>query len=416
VKNLVKTWLRRDRKGKYVYYLRWTGEDGKERYQSLGHSDKRDAERQRREKEVELVSSVAQPQKMRLAELLEDYLDRTRTQIEPSTARSATYCMKDFIAAVRDIYADRVTYRHCERFHQYCVDKGLRSASVNTHIRLVKRIFSLAVKRGQLERNPFDGIPLLKVPRKPVRIFSKDEFYRILASARSSIWKARILLAKTAGLRRGEVLNLTVNDVDFAKGRIMVQPKEDTKHTWRWVVKDKDRREVPLVDKAAQMLIDIQTELPEGQPYLLLPARRYRYLMRLKAEGRLKYELGKCPDDNFGRSWQTIFRRAGIEVGTFHDLRSTCITEWLEQGLMPHEVKELAGHADINTTMNYYVGIRESLIDRARGASSAALGEDFGAPLVRAAENREHGEGTAASATSQPLELIEVTQSEGDGP
>ena len=57
--------------------------------------------------------------------------------------------MNDFIAAIGDIYSDRVTYRHCERFHQYCVDKGLRPSSVNSHISLVKRIFSLAVKRGQ---------------------------------------------------------------------------------------------------------------------------------------------------------------------------------------------------------------------------------------------------------------------------
>ena len=41
---------------------------------------------------------------------------------------------------------------------------------------------------------------------------------------------------------------------------------------------------------------------------------------------------------------------------------------------MPHEVRELAGHADIKITMNYYVGIRESLIDKARNASNAALG------------------------------------------
>ena len=113
--------------------------------------------------------------------------------------------------------------------------------------------------------------------------------------------------------------------------------------------------------------------------------------MGLKAKGKLKYELRKCPDDNHSRSWQTIYRKAGIENGTFHDLRSTCITEWLEQGLMPHEVKELAGHADINTTMNYYVGIRESLIARARGASSAALGEDFSALSVRATQNINGG-------------------------
>ena len=410
MKNLVKIWLRRGRKGAYTYYLRWIGEDGREKYQSLGHSDKREAERQRREKELQLINDAEQPEKMKLSELLEDYLERTRTQIEPSTAKAAKYCMKDFVAAVEDIFADRVSYKHCERFHQYCVEKGLRPTSVNTHIRLVRRIFSLAVKRSQLERNPFDGIRLLKVPKKPVRVFTKNEFERILGAARSPIWKARILLAKTAGLRKGEIPNLTFKDVDFAKGKVIVQPKEDAEYTWRWVVKDKDRRELPLVDEAAQLLIDIQTELPEGQPYLLLPPQRYRYLMGLKARGKLKHEVCKCPDGNFGRSWKLIFKRTGIEDGTFHDLRSTCITEWLEKGLMPHEAKELAGHADINTTMNHYVGIRESLIDRARVASSAALGEDFGAHFARGAQNGTNGNKKPASKTLQALSVTAVTQ------
>jgi len=280
---------------------------------------------------------------------------------------------------------------------------------------LVKRIFSLAVKRGQLEQNPFNGIPLLKVPKKPVRLFSKDEFERILAAARSPIWKSRVLLAKTSGLRRGEILNLTLNDVDFAKGKVVVQAKEETKYTWRWVVKDKDRRELPLVDKVAQFLIDIQTELPEGQPYLLLPPPRYQYLMSLRARGELKYETCKCPDGNFGRSWRTIFKKAGIEDGTFHDLRSTCITEWLEKGLMPHEVKELAGHADINTTMNYYVGIRDSLIDRARGASSAALDEDLSAHSVRATQKGQNSKKQGGLKGSQVFEFMRVTQTQGNG-
>ena len=58
-------------------------------------------------------------------------------------------------------------------------------------------------------------------------MFSKNEFKRILSAARLPIWKARIMLAKTAGLRRGEVLNLTLSDVDFAKSKIIVQPKKD---------------------------------------------------------------------------------------------------------------------------------------------------------------------------------------------
>jgi hypothetical protein len=66
---------------------------------------------------------------------------------------------------------------------------------------------------------------------------------------------------------------------------------------------------------------------------------------------------------------------------------------------MPHEIKEIAGHADINTTMNYYVGIRESLIDKARGASSAALGEDSSAHFVHAAQNGTNGKKTSNANT-----------------
>lgn len=64
----------------------------------------REAERQRREKELELISDAEQPEKMKLTELMEDYLERTRTQVESSTAKAATYCMKDFVSAVGDIY------------------------------------------------------------------------------------------------------------------------------------------------------------------------------------------------------------------------------------------------------------------------------------------------------------------------
>ena len=50
---------------------------------------------------------------------------------------------------------------------------------------------------------------------------------------------------------------------------------------------------------------------------------------------------------------------------------------------MPHEVQRLAGHLSIDTTMNYYVGIRESMIDRAREASSSVSDENSVAHLLR---------------------------------
>ena len=384
-KKLVTLWERPSFDGLgFTYYLLYTDENGKRRQKSLGHSDKRKAERQRAKFERHLRMGNVEQCSLTLEELLKDYLERTRTQIEESTANSASYRMKDFIAAVGNVRSDAVTYRHAERFQQYCIDKGLSPASANTHIKMVRRIFSLAVKRGQIEKNPFDGISLLKVPHGLVRLVTEKEFQRILnAAAQEPIWNARILLAKTSGLRRGEILNLTLNDVDFAKGKIVVQPKLNTKFTWRWVVKDKERREAPLVEEAAKILIRLQEKMPDGQPYLLLPPERYQHLIRLKEAGQLIDRVCKCPDNNFRRNWLHLCKKASIEDLTFHDLRATCITEWFEQGMMPHEVQRLAGHSSIETTMKYYVGFRETMIDRARQASSAALNGNSVANLLQ---------------------------------
>ena len=415
-KQLVRLWKRPSYDGKkFTFYFLYTDEQGRRRQKSLGHTDARKAERQRAQFERELVMGISEPTRITLSELLVDYLERTRTQIELSTAKAATYAMRDFIAAVGNIYADRITYKHCERFQQYSVDKGLSPSTVNTRIKLAKRIFSLAVKRHQLESNPFDGIRLLKVPQGLIRLLSEDEVGKLLKAAPNTMWMTRVLLAKTAGLRKGEVLNITIADVDFDKGKIIAQPKQASGHTWRWVVKDKDRRELPLVDVAVQLLINIQMGLPEGQPYLLVPPARYRHLMKLEADGKLTEEMRKCPDGNFGRNWQLICRKAGVTDVTFHDLRATCITEWLEQGMMPHEVQRLAGHASINTTMKYYVGIRESMLDRAREASVAALGQDSVANLLQVPKNGRNGKKGTAPTTAQALEPHRLTQTQATG-
>ena len=64
---------------------------------------------------------------------------------------------------------------------------------------------------------------------------------------------------------------------------------------------------------------------------------------------------------------------------------------------MSLSVLALAGHADIKTTMNYHVRIRESLIDKARDDSSAALGKDFSAHFVRTTPNGTNGKKTSVA-------------------
>ena len=66
--------------------------------------------------------------------------------------------------------------------------------------------------------------------------------------------------------------------------------------------------------------------------------------------------------------------RAAIDKGTFHDLRRTCLSRWIENGLSEFDVMNLAGHSDFQTKHRFYLAIRRDLISRARDATWHALG------------------------------------------
>ena len=73
MKKLVRLWPRPCNRGReFKYVLIWDDEDGKERWQNLGHADARKAERQRAQKDRELQMGVVERGSMKLRDFLED--------------------------------------------------------------------------------------------------------------------------------------------------------------------------------------------------------------------------------------------------------------------------------------------------------------------------------------------------------
>ncbi len=78
---------------------------------------------------------------------------------------------------------------------------------------------------------------------------------------------------------------------------------------------------------------------------------------------------------NLHRAFKAMLRRACLPVKfRFHDLRHTCATLLLRQGVNPKYVQELLGHADISLTLNVYSHVLPDMGDAAAGAMDAALG------------------------------------------
>ncbi|HEX6127132.1 MAG TPA: site-specific integrase [Pyrinomonadaceae bacterium] len=130
--------------------------------------------------------------------------------------------------------------------------------------------------------------------------------------------KALILLGLDSGMRRGEILKLEWNDIDFERGIIKILGT----HT-----KTQKSRFVPMTSRAKAELVT---------------------LPNFGASGRV------FPFNDFKRSWATALKIAGIDGLNFHDLRRTFVTRLQTGGVSIGIAAELAGHSRLETTQKHY--------------------------------------------------------------
>ncbi|MFC1636799.1 tyrosine-type recombinase/integrase [Planctomycetota bacterium] len=386
MKQLVKLHKRPSRDGlRFTFFLRYDGEDGKRKWETLGHGDMRKAERQRAQKEKELRMGYVAPGCMRLRDFMKDSFAKTGDQIRESTQIDYREAMEDFITIVGNMDYQGVQQTHGEFFRQTCLDKGYSPATVAKKLREVKRIFRLAVERKQLYENPLQYVKLPKVPKQKIRIYTADEIDRILRIAsqvqNKSVleWDLIITLAITTGMRKSEMLNMVWTDIDFGEMTIDVTPKKSADETWEWKIKDTDRRTLPLKEDVSQLLIEVQNRRPEGYPYVLVPPGRYDHIQQvLRPKG--KWTLSSARNsviNNFTRQFDKILVIAHVEKRTFHDIRKTAITNWFRQGLSEYDVMTLAGHANFATTHEFYLAVADDLVDRARQATTHQVSQEL---------------------------------------
>jgi len=369
----------------FTYFLRYESEDGKRRWETLGHANLRKAEKQRAQKERELRMGYIEPGSMRLRDFMEDSLARTGDQIRQSTRRIAKTAMNDFIGTIGNIDFRSVTLAHGELYRQASLDRGKSNATVKKDLAAIKRLFTLAINRKQLDENPFQHIAMPKLPKKKILIYTNAQCQRIQIAAqeytakwnpKTSInWDLMITVALATAMRRSELMNCTWADVDFDAQTIEVNLKENTKDTWEWRIKDAEHRTLPLTDGIVQMLVDHHTMQPEGYPYVFVPTARYDHIQNvLRPKGKWTLEDARLKVvNNFKRSFDKILRKAGVKKGTFHDIRRTAISMWFDNGMSEYEVMRLAGHSDFATTHKFYLAVADGLVDRARVAVARGL-------------------------------------------
>jgi integrase len=128
--------------------------------------------------------------------------------------------------------------------------KSKRPATVNRLLGNAKHMLAMAVKWGELSKNPFTGVKLLPVPKMSERILQQDEEARLLQACdemRAPYLRPIVVLALNTGMRKGEILSLQWKQVDLTSRLIHVQNGK-TEHS--------DRR-IPMNDAVFELIFKL---------------------------------------------------------------------------------------------------------------------------------------------------------------
>jgi integrase len=264
----------------------------------------------------------------------------------------------------------RLTPAHVRGLYREKLDAGLAPRTVQyTHTTLNKAL-KQAVADGLIPRNPAANVKAPRPRRSEVKPLSREQVNVLFEAATGHRLEALYVLAVTAGLREGELLALRWEDADLEASMLQVRRVLSEARSGRIFEAPKSGkgRSVRLTRKAIAAL----------------RVHRKRQLEERMARAGLWQEQGLVFPSSVGtplsarnlqRHFKAMLERAGLPKSTrFHDLRHTCATLLLRQGVHAKYVQELLGHADISLTLNVYSHVLPDMGDAAAGAMDDALG------------------------------------------
>lgn len=232
-----------------------------------------------------------------------------------------TYLLSDItpsmIASCRDKLLSSTT-----RFGQ-----KMANTTVLRYLAALSHVFTLAlVEWGWIEDSPLKRVSKPKIGLLRARFLSDDERNRLLNACKESsnpYLYPVVVLALATGMRRAEIMTLTIHAIDLANRRILLEK-----------TKNGERRVIPLTGHALQIVQELIEQKRQHLNYLF-PSK----------------DSMKPMDIRF--PWETALKKAGIDNFKFHDLRHSAASYLLMSGASLAEIAEVLGHKTLAMVKRY---------------------------------------------------------------
>ena len=354
----------------YYMVLNYTDANGKRRQPwiptgLLAKGNKRRAEKLLLDTRKSFVPPVVSKENedissdMLFADYMELWLEIIRSSVEKTTFSSYTQMVKKKIAPYfrnTGLTLDGIQAKHIQSFYLHELKTVSPGTVIHYHANIHKAL-KYAVKMDLIPFNPADKVERPKKQRYIADYYRQEELERLLEASKDHPYSLLIQMTAFYGLRRGEVVGLKWDAIDFEQGTISV------KRTVTSTIIDGKYQE--FEQQSAKTKSSLRT-LP------LIGSFREYFMQVKEAQELNKQVCGNCYNyeydgfvfvDELGErmrveyltnAFPKFLESHGLRRMRFHDLRHSCASLLLANGVPLKHIQEWLGHSDFTTTANIY--------------------------------------------------------------
>ena len=304
-----------------------------------GGKTKKEAERNLNQAVAEIENGTyCEIKKIRFKDFSKEWAETyAKMKTKPSTLQSYQDIInKRLVPRFGEYYLHQVSATMMQRFvTERCAE--VKGKTVRNDVVVLKLIYKRAFKNGYIRVNPAEYIDLPKIEKTEMEVLSPEEV-RLFLTIVTAKHRVFFLTAILTGMRRGELLALQKDDIDWKNKQIHVR-----RSVWHGqFIPPKTKYSVRRIDVSPYLLAELRKHVLASPPNELGLVFANEHGGILDADTLIK------------RHFVPVFEKAKIKRVRFHDLRHTNASLRIAEGQNPKYIQDQMGHASIQTTFDRY--------------------------------------------------------------
>ncbi len=293
------------------------------------------------------------------ADYMEKWLDIIKSSVAVPTYASYSTTVKKIVAPYfreKEVTLKNLTAKDIQEFYLRELERVSASSVIHYHANIHKAL-KYAVKIDLIDVNPADKVERPKKDRYVGSFYDADEVNALFEAAKGTKLELPILFGAFYGLRRSEAIGLKWDAIDFDQNTITIRHTVtscDLDGKRILVAADTTKtkssmRTLPLVPFMRERLLALREEQKENRR---LCGRSY---IKDYVDYVCVNEIGDLIKPHYvTESFPKLLKANGLRPVRYHDLRHSCASLLLANGVPMKQIQEWLGHSDFSTTANIY--------------------------------------------------------------